>query len=287
MAMGNQTAVRPVRVVVVDDAEDLRFLLRLQFDRDPRFTVVGEAGDGRAAIDLAALEQPDLMILDRQMPGLGGLEAMPEIRSVSPKTAIILYTANADPGTCQAALDAGALHVLEKAGSGGRIVENLVGALVSRSMSEAATTEIKVGPVSSAAARAWVVNSIAILDAVQAHPEIIGEPIPADVVELFRSMLDQWRAVAESTDEFRWVARARPEDVRRIVEHWAVVDAMTDEQLRALGVSWAPPEAQPFFQALTTGVLDTLNRLEETERIISQLREQWAPYRDDTDEHAS
>ena len=270
--------VDPIRVVIVDDAEDLRFLLRLQFRRDARFTVVGEASDGNEAIALAEREQPDLMILDRQMPNLGGLEAMPEIRRVSPETAIILYTANADPNTVQAALDAGGVHVLEKAGGGGHFVENLVHALTERSTDEA-TVAIRVGPAPSGAACLWVANSLEIIDAVVAHPEVLGAPIPDDVIDLFRSMLDQWAAVAETSEEFRWVARARPDDVRRIVENWAAIDAMTDSQLDALGVHWAPDEAQPFFVALTNGVLDALHRVEHTDRMIDRLRAQWEPYR--------
>src|SRR5438046_2138270 len=49
-----------VRVVVVDDNDDVRLLLRLQFTRDPRFEVVGEGSDGNDAIALAETHQPDL-----------------------------------------------------------------------------------------------------------------------------------------------------------------------------------------------------------------------------------
>lgn len=277
MKTPDEPRVKPVRVAVVDDAEDLRLLLRLQFERDPRFEVVGEATDGRGAIELAAAEEPDLMILDRQMPVLGGLEAAPEIRRVSPHTAIILYTANADPGTYQAALDAGALDVLEKTGRG--LVERLVRTLVDRASATDATTEVLVGPVSSSAARVWVENTKQILDAVAVHPEVLARPVPEDILDLFRSLLEQWGALAETTTEFRWVARARSADVRRIVESWAVIDAMTDEQLEHLGIHWSPPEGQPFFQALTTGVLEALRRHEETQRLAARLNEQWAPYR--------
>jgi DNA-binding NarL/FixJ family response regulator len=283
MPAASDAGTKPVRVVLVDDAEDLRMILRIQFGRDSRFEVVGEAGDGQEAIAVAEREQPDLMILDRQMPVLGGLEAMPEIRAVSPNTAIVLYTANADPGTYQAALDAGALDVLQKAGSGGGLVERLVDTLAERAADGMATTDLRVGPVSSQAARVWVANTSKIIEAVAAHPEVIGTPIPEDVLELFRSLLGQWRALAESTDEFRWVAKANPSDVSRIVEHWAEVDAMTDEQLQRLGVHWSPPEGQPFFQALTTGVLDALRRHDESTRLAARVLEQWAPYRTGTD----
>lgn len=276
----DQVPASPVRVVIVDDTDDLRFMLRLQFRRDERFEVVGEGADGNEAIALAAELRPDLMILDRQMPNLGGLEAMPEIRRVSPTTAIVLYTANADPGTYQAAVDAGALEVLQKAGTGGAVIDRLVGSLAER-VGSGATMEVRVGPVPSSAARVWVANTIAILDAIEAHPEVLGGEVPPDVWTTFRSFLDQWAALAATTEEFEWVAKARPQDARRIIEHWAAIDAMTDEQLAALGMEWSPPEGQPFFQALTTGVLEGLRRHEEHERLASRLLDQWAPFRTD------
>ncbi len=268
-----------VRVVVVDDTEDLRFMLRLQFRRDERFVVVGEGVDGHDAIALAREHQPDLMILDRQMPNLGGLEAMPEIHRVSPGTTIVLYTANADPGTYQAAINAGALDVLEKAGGGGALIKQLVGTLAER-VSADASMRVTVGPVPSSAARVWVANTLRILDAIDENPHVLDHEIPKDVFELFRSFLNQWSALAAATEEFEWVAQARPEDARRIIEHWAAVDAMSDDQLAELGVEWSPPQAQPFFQALTTGVLEGLRRHDEYERLASKLLDQWAPFRD-------
>ncbi len=265
-----------VRVVVVDDAEDIRLLLRLQFKRDPRFVIVGEAADGHEAIAVAEREQPDLLILDRQMPNLGGMEAIPEIRRRAPDTSIVLYTANTDPGTYQAALDAGALEVLDKVGASRGFVDRLVGALLEQASSDDAGIHVRVGPVSSQAARVWVANTRKIIDAVAAHPEIVGETIPGDVIELFRSFLDQWDGVAANTSEFRWVARANPADVSRIVNYWAAIDLMTDEQLDRLGIQWAPPEGEPFFHALTAGVLDALKRHEETRQLAARLGEQWA-----------
>src|SRR5687768_4414011 len=104
----------PLRVVLVDDAADIRMLLRLQLRRDARFVVVGEGADGLEAIELAERLQPDLMVLDRQMPVLGGVEAIDRIRRVSPGTAVVLYTATSDDETQHAALAAGALTVVDK-----------------------------------------------------------------------------------------------------------------------------------------------------------------------------
>ena len=71
---------RPVRTLVVDDSADVRYLLSTVLGRDRSFQIVGEAADGRAAIEEAERLHPDLVVLDRQMPVLGGLEAIPLIR---------------------------------------------------------------------------------------------------------------------------------------------------------------------------------------------------------------
>ena len=266
----------PVRVVVVDDTDDVRLLLRLQFRDDPRFEVVAEGTDGEQAIALAEAEHPDLIVLDRQMPKLSGVEAIPEIRRRSPETAIVLYTAGADAGAYQAALAAGAVEVLEKSGSDLGFVDRLVGVLLERGSEADATVEIHVGPVSGEAARVWVTNTRTIIDAVAAYPDVVGTALPDDVVELFRSFLTQWGEVAADAEEFRWAARARPADVSRIVEHWATIDRMTDEQLERLGIHWSPAAGEPFFHALTAGVLEALGRHEETRRLAALLGDQWA-----------
>lgn len=272
-------AVGPVRVLIVDDARDIRMLLRLQLSRDPRFKVVGEAADGLEAIEIARVEQPDLVILDRQMPHLGGMEAMPEIRRVAPHASVVLYTANSDPWTYQAAIDAGALDVFEKGAGDAGFVDQLVTAVLDRVSASEATIEATVGPVSSAAARVWIPNTRAILDAAVAHPEVVGMTIPEDVVELFRSFLAQWEAVASGSDVFRWVARARPADVERAIEYWLAIDGMTDEQMGRLGVEWSPPEGAPFFDALAAGMLEALNRHQDTRRLAARLSAQVTAYR--------
>ena len=253
-------------------------LLRLQIGGDPRFVVVGEAADGVEAIALAAAEQPDLIVLDKQMPNMSGIDAMPEIRRRAPQSAIVLYTAQADPGTYHAALDAGALQVLDKVGAIRGFTDQLVAALLRGASAEENGIEIHVGPVASSAVRVWVDNTRKILDAVAAHPEELPEPIPPDVLEIFDSFLQQWDAVAAATSEFRWVARANADDVTRIVSYWASIDSLSDEQLERLGIAWSPPEGAPFFEALTTGVLTALRRHEETRRLAARLGEQWAAY---------
>ena len=282
MSLGEQVPAaerRRVRVVVVDDIDDMRVLLRMQFDRDPRFEVVGEAADGDQAIEVVADLQPDLVVLDRMMPRLGGLEAMPDIRRRAPSTAIVLYTAANDSGLHQAALSAGALGVVEKTG-GIDFVDRLATTLLDGTAGDDATVEVRVGPVSADAARVWIANTKRILGALVDHPEVLAEPVPDDVLDLFCSFLDTWEEIAGQADEFRWVARAAPADVERIVTWWGAIDVMTDEQLDRLGVTWSPPAGEPFFRAMVAAVLGALSRHEETQRLARLMGEQWEPYLD-------
>lgn len=73
-----------LRTVVVDDEPDVRYLLRRRLELSGAFEVVGEAGDGAAAIDLVRQQGPDVVIMDLSMPGVGGLAALPAVREVLP-----------------------------------------------------------------------------------------------------------------------------------------------------------------------------------------------------------
>ena len=81
-----------IRVVVADDEPDVRLLLRVQLERQG-FDVVGEAVDGREAIERCADTEPDALVLDLLMPGVNGFEAITELRHDRPNMAIIAYTA--------------------------------------------------------------------------------------------------------------------------------------------------------------------------------------------------
>jgi two-component system nitrate/nitrite response regulator NarL len=81
-----------IRVVVADDEPDVRLLLRVQLERQG-FDVVGEAVDGREAIERCADTEPDALVLDLLMPGVNGFEAITALRHDRPKMAIIAYTA--------------------------------------------------------------------------------------------------------------------------------------------------------------------------------------------------
>lgn len=266
---------RQVRVAIVDDTADVRMLLRMAFGLDPRFSVVGEGSNGQEAVSLAAAEQPDLMILDRQMPVMDGVEAIPEIRTTSPRTAIVLYTAGADATTYEAAISAGALDVLDKAAVDGSVTDTIAGVLMDHWAQADATVEVRVGPVASAAARAWVHNTSCILAALRRHPEVLPEGVTAEVLDRFGRFLETWGQIAQEQSEFSWVARTTPAEINRLVEAWAALDRLTDDDLEILSCSWSPPEARPFFTALTGAVLEALEAHAESRVLARTLAAQW------------
>ena len=85
-------AARPIRTLVVDDVDDIRFLYRRALDNDDRFEVAGEAADGERALELAETLQPDLVLLDMAMPGMDGVAALPHLRRRSPASRIVLVS---------------------------------------------------------------------------------------------------------------------------------------------------------------------------------------------------
>jgi DNA-binding NarL/FixJ family response regulator/class 3 adenylate cyclase len=72
---------KPISVVIADDQRLLRAGFRVILESEPDITVVGEAGDGRAAVDVVLRRRPDVVLMDIRMPELGGLEAAERILS--------------------------------------------------------------------------------------------------------------------------------------------------------------------------------------------------------------
>lgn len=105
-----------IRILVADDHVVLRTGLRMLLNAQPDIKVVGEAGNGSEVLQLAAALQPDLILLDLSMPGLGGLETLPLLRKVVPSTRILILTMHDDESYLRQALHEGvAGYVLKKA----------------------------------------------------------------------------------------------------------------------------------------------------------------------------
>lgn len=85
---------RPTVLVVVEDEEDMRFMIRITLAQDPRLVLLGETASAEEAIELARGLQPGAIVLDHQLDGrLTGLEAAPLIKAAAPNAKILLFTA--------------------------------------------------------------------------------------------------------------------------------------------------------------------------------------------------
>lgn len=103
-----------IRIVLADDHTILRHGLRLVLERQRDFAVIGEADNGREAVDLAIRENPDIVIMDIAMPLMNGIEAAKRIHEERLKTAVVILSMHLDEGYILKALRAGARGYLLK-----------------------------------------------------------------------------------------------------------------------------------------------------------------------------
>jgi two-component system response regulator NreC len=112
-------ATRPLRIVLADDHRLVRSGLRLLLSEEPGMEVVGEAGDADSALRLVGRLAPDVLVLDLNMPGRPGLEAIPEVAALAGPTRVVVLTMQSDRGFASRAMAAGAsAFVLKEAADG-------------------------------------------------------------------------------------------------------------------------------------------------------------------------
>lgn len=112
-----------LRVLLCDDMQQMRLLLRTEMTLESDFEIVGEATNGAEAIELAQESQPDVVVLDLTMPVMDGLEALPRIREVAPATRVIMLSAHRTSEMGAKAIAAGASLYIEKTVTTREIVE--------------------------------------------------------------------------------------------------------------------------------------------------------------------
>jgi DNA-binding NarL/FixJ family response regulator len=106
--------VTPVRVLLVDDDDLMRAGIRAVLSSDQTIEVVGEAADGRAAVEQAIAFRPDVVLMDVRMPGLDGIAATRELLAVSPDVRVVILTTFEQDDYVFGALSAGASGFLLK-----------------------------------------------------------------------------------------------------------------------------------------------------------------------------
>jgi DNA-binding NarL/FixJ family response regulator len=106
--------VTPVRVLLVDDDDLMRAGIASVLSSDETIDVVGEAPDGRAAVERAIALRPDVVLMDVRMPGLDGITATREMLAVSPDVKVVILTTFEQDDYIFGALSAGASGFLLK-----------------------------------------------------------------------------------------------------------------------------------------------------------------------------
>lgn len=106
--------MKPIRVLLADDHKLMRSGLRILLQQSTEFAVVGEADDGREAVDLFNSLQPDVVVMDVGMPRLNGVEAAAQITAAHKAAAIVMLSMHSDESYVLRALKAGARGYLLK-----------------------------------------------------------------------------------------------------------------------------------------------------------------------------
>jgi DNA-binding NarL/FixJ family response regulator len=119
-----QEETRTIRIVVAEDNRDLQAMIRMTLEV-AGFKVVGQAYDGREALELVRDHQPDILVLDLHMPEVGGLEVLPEIHAIAPHCKVVIHSAISAMFITESALQAGAVAYIEKGVSPRSIVAHL------------------------------------------------------------------------------------------------------------------------------------------------------------------
>ncbi len=122
-ATGVEVVSDPIGIVLADDHALIRAGLRRVLDGEANLTVVGEAGDVEAALALTERHQPQVVVLDLNMPGTPTLAAIPRFLEASPGSAIVVLTMEAEPGFARTALSAGARGYVLKDAAEAELVE--------------------------------------------------------------------------------------------------------------------------------------------------------------------
>ena len=146
----------PLRILLADDHVTVRYGLKLLIDQQPDMTVVGEASDGKAAIQLAATAKVDVVVMDISMPGVNGLVATRKLKQLHPDVPIVTLTRHGDDAYLQELLRAGVsgyvlkqsaptelLNAIRAAAAGGQYLDSSLTARVTAAFVSREAKQIK------------------------------------------------------------------------------------------------------------------------------------------------
>ena len=152
-----QAPTPAIRLLVVDDHPLFRRGVIALLAAQPQLQVVAEAGDAGEALRQAAQLQPDVVLLDHHMPGVSGVDLLPDLRAAAPAVRVLVLTASEDAGTLALALQRGAQGYLLKTADSEVLVAAIERALrgqstVSMEMTDKLVSVLQNRPLEPAAA---------------------------------------------------------------------------------------------------------------------------------------
>lgn len=134
MTSANPSAHLPVRVMVVDDHTLFRRGLIALLSRDRRLSVVADAADAGEALRHAKSIQPDVMLLDNHLPGVHGIDALPQLLEACPSMKVVMLTVSEDANDLANALARGAAGYLLKTIEGDALADAVLRVLTGESV---------------------------------------------------------------------------------------------------------------------------------------------------------
>ena len=120
----------PAKILLVDDTAAIRRALRLYIETETNWKIVGEAENGKIAVEMVQELRPDIVLLDLSMPIMNGLEAARQISAIAPETRMLMFTLHAYPHLLREARKAGIQDVISKSDEVGTTVLTAIRALL-------------------------------------------------------------------------------------------------------------------------------------------------------------
>jgi two-component system, NarL family, response regulator NreC len=130
-----------LRIILAEDHETIRDGLKLLVNSRSDMEVVGEADNGRTALQLAEEFSPDVVVMDISMPELNGLQATKKLKDKSPQVKVLILTRHSEPGYLQELLQAGASGYVLKQSKSEELIRAILAVAAGQTYLDPAVTE--------------------------------------------------------------------------------------------------------------------------------------------------